>query len=128
MYKGLMRIDEWNALLKPDECAVFAEDGDLIYLSGGIIYLIQRKDNINNVVCFRVYEVPKMTVKQSFYAFRRFCIKNEVQYIRVEGNRKRYFFLKHFEKGLKAKGYNVRFAEKESEERKRNVFYIKLYD
>lgn len=115
----------WNKLEKPSECDTEAIPDDLVYYDGGIIYLVQTKSGINNVICFR-RKKTKTTIKQSFYHFRRFCIYHNIQYIRVEGNRKRYFFLKMFEKGLAPQGYNVRKAEDESYQRQRNVFYIKL--
>lgn len=115
----------WNKTDKPAECEAIAEPNDLIYYDGGILYLVQTKDEFNNVVCFRMKKT-KTTVKQSFYHFRRFCIKNKIQFIRVEGNPRRYLFLKMFEKGLSNQGYNVRKAADESFTLNRNVFYIKL--
>lgn len=115
----------WNKLEKPSECDTEAIPDDLVYYDGGIIYLVQTKSRINNVICFRLKK-SKSTVKQSFYHFRRFCIYHNIQYIRVEGNQRRYLFLKMFENGLAPQGYNVRKAEEESQQRQRNVFYIKL--
>ena len=117
----------WNKIKnKPAECDCEASPEDIVYYDGGILYLVQKKNDSNNVVCFRLKNC-KTTVKQSFYHFRRFCVNHHIQYIRVEGNQRRYFFLKMFEKGLKGQGYSVVQDLKAREEKKRNIFYIKLY-
>ena len=113
-------IEYWNSLSKPKEADVVAERDDLVVEIGGILYLLQINHGFNNVVCFRVKE-SKMTTLQSFLEYRKWLISKGVEYIRVEGNKKRYRFLARLNPGV---GYNVVQDIKECE---RNVFYIKLY-
>ena len=113
-------IEYWNSLSKPKEADVVAERDDLVVEIGGILYLLQINQGFNNVVCFRVKK-SKMTTLQSFLEYRKWLISKGVEYIRVEGNKKRYWFLARLNPGV---GYNV---VQDIKERERNVFYIKLY-
>lgn len=113
-------IEYWNSLSKPKEADVVAEINDLVVEIGGILYLLQINQGFNNVVCFRVKK-SKMTTLQSFLEYRKWLISKGVEYIRVEGNKKRYWFLARLNPGV---GYNV---VQDIKERERNVFYIKLY-
>ena len=113
-------IEYWNSLPKPKEADVVAERDDLVVEIGGILYLLQINNGFNNVVCFRLKK-SKMTTLQSFLEYRKLLISNGVEYIRVEGNKRRYWFLERQNPGA---GYNVIQDIKECE---RNVFYIKLY-
>lgn len=113
-------IEYWNSLPKPKEADVVAERDDLVVEIGGILYLLQINHGFNNVVCFRLKK-SKMTTLQSFLEYRKWLISKGVEYIRVEGNKKRYWFLARQNPGV---GYNVVQDIKECE---RNVFYIKLY-
>ena len=113
-------IEYWNSLPKPKEADVIAEKNDLVVEIGGILYLLQINHGFNNVVCFRVNE-SKMTTLQSFLEYRKWLISNGVEYIRVEGNKRRYWFLARLNPCI---GYKV---VQDKEERERNVFYIKLY-
>lgn len=113
-------IEYWNNLSKPKEVDVVAEKDDLVVEIGGILYLLQINNGFNNVVCFRLKK-SKMTILQSFLEYRKWLIIKGVEYIRVEGNKKRYWFLARLNPGA---GYNVVQDIKECE---RNVFYIKLY-
>lgn len=113
-------IEYWNSLPKPKEADVVAEKDDLVVEIGGILYLLQINNGFNNVVCFRIKE-SKMTTLQSFLEYRKWLICKGVEYIRVEGNKRRYWFLARQNPGV---GYNVIQDIKECE---RNVFYIKLY-
>lgn len=113
-------IGYWNNLPKPKEADVVAERDDLVVEIGGILYLLQINHGFNNVVCFRLKK-SKMTTLQSFLEYRKWLISKGVEYIRVEGNKKRYWFLARQSPGV---GYNV---IQDKRERERNVFYIKLY-
>lgn len=113
-------IGYWNNLPKPKEADVVAERDDLVVEIGGILYLLQINNGFNNVVCFRLKK-SKMTTLQSFIEYRKWLISKGVEYIRVEGNKKRYWFLARQNPGA---GYNV---VQDKRERERNVFYIRLY-
>ena len=113
-------IEYWNSLPKPKESDVVAEKDDLVVEIGGILYLLQLNNGFNNVVCFRLKK-SKMTTLQSFLEYRKWLISKGVEYIRVEGSKRRYWFLARLNPGV---GYNV---IRDTEECGRNVFYIKLY-
>ena len=113
-------IEYWNSLSKPKEADVVAEKDDLTVEIGGILYLLQINNGFNNVVCFRLKK-SKMTTLQSFLEYRKWLISKGIEYIRVEGNKKRYWFLARLNPGA---GYNV---VQDKRERERNVFYIRLY-
>lgn len=111
-------IDFWNSYEKPSHNVdTRAIPGDYVLEIGGLLYLIQRKNEANNIVCFRI-EKSDMTVLTSFLILRKWLIAQNILYIRVEGTKKRYNFLKK----LNLDGFNVRQADVED----KNVFYIKL--
>ena len=110
----------WNKTIKPSkEVEVKAIQDDLVLEIGGILYLIQRTNDCNNVVCFRLFE-SNMTTLTSFLELRKWLIANDIIYIRVEGNTKRYKFL---EKVAKVEGA---FCVQETKRIDRNIFYLKL--
>lgn len=113
-------IEYWNSLPKPKEADVVADKNDIVVEIGGILYLLQLNNDFNNVVCFRIKE-SNMTTLQSFLEFRKYIIFKGIRYIRVEGNKKRYWFLTRLKLG---KGYDI---IRDSKETDRNIFYIKLY-
>lgn len=113
-------IEYWNEYIKPSkEVEVEAKAGDLVVEIGGILYLLQRENDCNNVICFRTRKSSMSTLK-SFLLFREFLLENKIQYIRVEGNTRRYKFLSKVDV---CDTYNVIQDKSISE---RNVFYIKL--
>lgn len=120
-----MNYKTWNKYNKPEECCVQATADDLLYVCGGFMFLVITKDNVNNVVCFR-YRKCKTTFKEAVRQFLYWCKNNHIQYLRIEGNTRRYnFFLKPlFFKNLKKNGLSVIKDEAVTE---RNVFYVKVY-
>lgn len=109
---------DWNNYPKPsNEVDVKAEPEDYITEIGGILYLLQRTNQCNNVVCFRIRE-SDMTVLESFLEFRQHLMGLGIQYIRVEGNTRRYRFLAKL--GLCS-------VLQDTDIKNRNVFYIKLF-
>ena len=118
---NLTDIEYWNSLVKPcKEVDVTAEKGDLVIEIGGIVYLLQRKNDMNNVVCFR-HKKTKMSTLKSFYAYRQWLVSRCIQYIRVEGNTKRYKFL------TKLNPCSEYSVIQDTEEKDRNIFYLKLF-
>lgn len=113
-------IEYWNNLPKPKEADVVADENDIVVEIGGILYLLQLNNDFNNVVCFRIKK-SNMTTLQSFLEYRKWLISKGIRYIRVEGNKKRYWFLTRLNLG---KGYDI---IRDSKETDRNIFYIKLY-
>ena len=118
-----MNYETWNLTIKNWETEVKAEKDDIVINIGGVLFLVQRKHNYNNVVCFRVKET-NVSIQKAFIQFGYYIMNKGVQYIRVEGNTKRYFFLSKLNVYF-PKGFNcIRVDENEN----RNVFYIKLCD
>lgn len=116
-----MNINDWNNIEKTtDDVNVIAEEGDLTVEIGGVAYLLQRKNDINNVICLRVKD-SKMPLMDSFKVFRKWLISEGIQYICVCGNLRRYNCL------TKLKGLDGYKALKDKSETKQNVFYIKLF-
>ena len=115
----------WNDLEKTEETNAQSAPEDLETVINGVAFLIQRRNDINNVICQRVYNSP-LNIKETFCEFVGFCRRNKIQYIRVEGNTKRYErLLKKISELIP--GTDVVKAMAESFQLKRNVFYIKLY-
>lgn len=121
-----MTFKVWNKLPKPEECNVVATAEDKLYVTGGFMFLIMTKNDINNVVCFRYIEKGKTTFKEAVRQFLYWCKNNRIQYLRIEGNTRRYnFFLNpNFFKNLKKNGLSI---IKDEEIKDRNVFYVKVY-
>ena len=53
MKTKLLTIEQWNMIPKDEETQVEAVEGDTALLINGVAFLIQRKNNWNNVVCIR---------------------------------------------------------------------------
>ena len=112
-------IEYWNQYIKPTkEVDVEAVPGDLVVEIGGILYLIQRTNDTNNIVCFRTKKTG-VTVEASFRMLRQYLLAKGIVYIRVEGNTRRYGWLAKVDV---CDGYNVLKEDRTD----RNVFYIKL--
>lgn len=117
-----MDLEFWNNLKKDSETDATAEEGDLLTIIGGVAFLIQRRNDYNNVICIRV-QPSRQSIKETILEFRLYCIQKEIQYIRVEGTTQRYNFLKK----IAPEGCCVHKHWTESKALGRNVFYIKLY-
>lgn len=116
----MLGIEYWNEYIKPtSEVDVQAEPGDYVIEIGGILFLLQRKNDFNNVVCFRTKK-SSISVREVFMQYAKWLISQNIQYIRVEGNVRRYFFL---QKLHPAETTKVMYDYSVSD---RNVFYIKL--
>jgi len=123
-----MSIEEWNAIEKDEETDVIAIDGDLVTEIDGVAFLIQRKNNWNNVVCIRTAP-SKTNILQTFEKFRSFCEHNEIQYFRVEGISHTYKMLYLVSRLGQKSGAdcNVIFHKQESAEYDRHIYYVKAY-
>lgn len=121
-------IEWWNKIKKDNETQVTAAEGDNVLLINGVAFLIQRKNNWNNVVCIRI-KTSKKSILQTFNTFREYCADNDIQYFRVEGISHTYKMLELVKRiGIK-KGIdcNVVFAPQESAEYDRHIYYVKSY-
>lgn len=123
-----LTIDQWNMIPKDEETQVEAVEGDTALLINGVAFLIQRKNNWNNVVCIRL-EPSKINIVQTFETFRAFCEKNKIQYFRVEGISHTYRMLYLVCRLGRKNGAdcNVIFHKTESAEYDRHIWYVKSY-
>ena len=123
-----MKIEEWNAIPKDEETQVIAVEGDICTTIDGVAFLIQRKNNWNNVVCIRV-EPSKVSIVQTFEKFRLWVAAQEIQFFRVEGISHTYKML-HLVCRLGRKSgadCDVVFHKTESAEYDRHIYYVKAY-
>lgn len=120
---------DWNNLQKEKDTNSLAEPIDLVTMIDGVAFLIQRKNNFNNVICQRV-NPSKRAIIRTFNDFRIYCHKKHLRYIRIEGghNHKSHTY-NILWLLLKAapKTCGVALAEEESKELGSNVFYVKTY-
>lgn len=115
-----LTIDDWNNFPKEKEVNYDAENGDIVLKIYGVLFLIQRINDMNNVICFRI-EKSNKTFLQALHRLRDYLTTKNIQFLRVEGSLNRYFFLSKI-KGLK--NYNV---IQDKSITNRNVFYVRLY-
>lgn len=116
-----LSIDDWNQIEKESEINYPAEDGDIVISIYGVMFLIQRTNNVNNIICFRIKK-SKKTFLNCLFLLKDFLCMKKIQYIRVEGNLRRYFFLAKIKNA--GRMYNV-IQDRMNKER--NVFYVRLY-
>lgn len=122
----------WNRLvpLDDEELQVRAVRGDDVFSSNGFLFLIQRKNDWNNINCFKLSqcspinefrECKGQTFIKAVIECYLFLKMNGIKYFRVEGNTRRYFFLQKF--GKKTRLFNL---VKDGHIKERNVFYGKV--
>lgn len=121
----------WNRLVPNDEeLQVRAVRGDNVFASNGFLFLIQRTNDYNNIICFKLSkcspvnnfrECKGQTFMKAIVDCYLFFRLNGIRYFRVEGNTKRYFFLEKF--GKKTRLFNL---VKDGSIMERNVFYGKI--
>ena len=128
MKTKLLTIEQWNIIPKDEETQVEAVEGDTALLINGVAFLIQRKNNWNNVVCIRL-KPSKINIVQTFETFRAWCSDNKIQYFRVEGISHAYKMLYLVCRLGQKNGAdcNVIFHKQESAEYDRHIYYVKAY-
>ena len=119
-------IEWWNSLKKNEDTDVTAIEGDTVVYISGIAFLIQRQNDGNNVVCWKV-KTTKKDLVSIFAAFRAFCQKNKIQYLRIEGHGKHHYKMLNLLYKYSPEGAGLVYAEKESEDKKRYIWYVKTY-
>lgn len=107
----------WNVTV-PEHEELYGEaaEEDYVLHIDGFFFLIQRKNECNNILCFRYSK--EGTFLKAITQLVEWCKEHSIQYIRVEGNTKRYFFLAKTGLGEVIKDADIK---------DRNVFYCKLY-
>ena len=119
-------IEWWNSLKKNDDTDVTAIEGDTVVYISGIAFLIQRKNDFNNVVCWKV-KTTKKDLVSIFSTFRAFCQKNDIQYLRIEGHGKHHYKMLNLLYKYSPEGAGLAYAVEESKEYKSNIWYVKTY-
>ena len=119
-------IEWWNSLKKNEDTDVTAIEGDTVVYISGIAFLIQRKNDFNNVVCWKV-KTTKKDLVSIFAAFRAFCQKNDIQYLRIEGHGKHHYKMLNLLYKYSPEGAGLAYAVEESKECKSNIWYVKTY-
>lgn len=118
-------IEYWNSLKLDDVTNAKAVEGDIVVLINGVVFLIQRKNDRNNIVCFRVRK-SKKSILYTFNKFREFCELSNIQYITVKGNTHRYRMLELL-RPYSPVNADVIKHEGESKRLNCNVFCVKCY-
>ena len=119
-------IEWWNSLKKNEDTDVTAIEGDTVVYISGIAFLIQRKNDFNNVVCWKV-KTTKKDLISIFSTFRAFCQKNDIQYLRIEGHGKHHYKMLNLLYKNSPEGAGLAYAVEESKEYKSNIWYVKTY-
>ena len=119
-------IEWWNSLKKNEDTDVTAIEGDTVVYISGIAFLIQRQNDGNNVVCWKV-KTTKKDLVSIFAAFRAFCQKNDIQYLRIEGHGKHHYKMLNLLYKYSPEGAGLAYAEEESKEYESNIWYVKTY-
>ena len=123
-----LTIDQWNIIPKDEETTVEAVEGDISLLIDGVAFLIQRRNDWNNVVCIRVHPAERSIV-QTFNSFREYCASKGIQYFRVEGISHTYkmlYLVCRLGNKLGA-DCDVKYNAIESAEYDRYIYYVKAY-
>ena len=119
-------IEWWNSLPKNEDTDVIAIEVDTVVYISGIAFLIQRQNDGNNVVCWKV-KTTKKDLVSIFSTFRAFCQKNKIQYLRIEGHGKHHYKMLNLLYKYSPEGAGLAYAVEESKECKSNIWYVKTY-
>ena len=119
-------IEWWNSLKKNDDTDVIAIEGDTVVYISGIAFLIQRQNDGNNVVCWKV-KTTKKDLVSIFSTFRAFCQKSGIQYLRIEGHGKHHYKMLNLLYKYSPEGAGLAYAVEESKQYKQHIWYVKTY-
>ena len=120
-------IEWWNSLPKSEDVDSKAIEGDNVVYINGIAFLIQRKNDFNNVICWKVKSSKKDLVT-IFATFRAWCQKKKIQYIRIEGIGKHQYKMLYLVLRRSPETTCIKYAEQESKETQdRHIWYVKVY-
>ena len=108
----------WETLPADEETKNYKPcDSDKFVKIGGYLFAVQKNGNVIMKKCFDSH----FSIYEVFRCFRIWCMSSVgIQYLRVEGTKTRYNFLKRM--------FPHTSILKDDEEKERNVFYIKVYD
>lgn len=121
-----MKIEEWNAIQKDKDTNTQAQEGDICTLIDGVAFLVQRKNDFNNVICIRT-EKNKKSLLETFCTFRQWLQDNEIQYIRIEGVGKHTYKILYFLAKICPESANFIKDLQLSENSGRSIYFVKTY-
>lgn len=113
-----MTIQDWNKLSKPDNIDVQAEEGDIVEEVHGVLFLLQTRNEYNNIVAFRVKPDDHFIVWTLFEYCMLLYNKYKIKYVRVEGDKGKYRFLKRF--------FDRKCVVRDLSEKERDLYYCNL--
>lgn len=115
---GEMNINDWNVLEKPANVNVVAQENDIVEKLDGVLFLLQTQNDYNNIVAYRVEKSSESIIK----TFLEYCLllynEHNIKYVRVEGDKNKYAFIKKFFKRTQ--------AIKDKTVKNRDVYYCNL--
>lgn len=107
----------WDLLPEDEETKNYSpSDSDKFVQISGYLFAVQESGN----VIMKKWRQSAYTLQEVFRAFRIWVKTKGIQYIRVEGNERRYNFLK--------KMFPHDSILQDCEVKDRNVFYVKMFD
>ena len=113
-----MSFNDWNSIEKPDNVNVVAQENDIVEKLDGVLFLLQTENDYNNVVAYRVEKSNAPIIK----TFLEYCLllynEHNIKYIRVEGDKNKYAFIKRF--------FKRKQAIKDKTVKNRDVYYCNL--
>lgn len=87
----------WNKIPnKPEDCDCIAEPGDICMKIRQCWFLCQRKNDMNNIVCFKQpgkFVDSLSTIRAMFDFAFRLAVQYKIEYVRIAGNPRRYAFV-----------------------------------
>ena len=111
-------IEYWNSLEKSENVSVSAEEGDIIEIINGVAFLLQTKNEYNNIVAYRIEKNNKSIV----WTLLEFCkilySKYHIEYVRVEGDKGKYRFLERL--------FTKKAVVNDNSVKDRDVYYCNL--
>lgn len=121
-----MKIEEWNVIPKDKDTNTIAEEGDVCTMIDGVAFLVQRKNDFNNVICIRTRPATQSLLK-TFCTFRNWLEENKIQYIRIEGIGKHAYHIIALMRRYAPKTCDVIKNHKLSEQAHRHILFVKTY-
>ena len=112
-------IDIWNKYVDKNNNEINAEakDGDIVIKHNGLLFLLQTKNDYNNIIIFRKDEDSTDTRLSILQIILTLYKDYNIFYIRVEGRNNRYNFFYRTFKDYFVKDFDIK---------DRDVFYINL--
>ena len=106
-------IKTWNGR-SDGETEIDFKGDEGFFLAGGYAFVVQSTGNI----VMKQVAPPSMTLLSAMKAFRHYLVSHGIQYVRIEGNTRRYRFLPKAFPGADFR---------QDDTLGRNVFYAKVF-